>query len=93
MEQSATAAGDVLGPQQLAVGIEGGISYLIHGIQVYLEVKPHHVCIKIDFSNAYNTISRSAALRRLAAIPALKHLVCSLYPCHVRHGRRPARWS
>eukprot|EP00966_Prymnesium_polylepis_P136815 3161268-Prymnesium_polylepis.1 len=44
---------DVLAPQQMAVGVAGGISVLIHGIRVMLEEHPEFVVVRLDLRNAY----------------------------------------
>ena len=53
-------AAAILAPQQLAVGIPGGISILIHCIHLVLHHDQGFVVVKIDLSNAFNTISRAA---------------------------------
>jgi hypothetical protein len=62
---TATAA-EVLAPEQLAVGVSGGISVLIHGIRLILEARRTFVCVRLDMSNGYNACSRSVLLRRLS---------------------------
>ena len=65
----------VLAPQQLAVGVSGGISILIHGIRMMLEQHHNFIVVKIDMKNAFNSVSRAVVLRRMAAHPRLAHLV------------------
>ena len=50
---------EYLWPQQVAVGISGGISLLIWGIKLTLEVHPDFVVVKLDLRNAYNEIARA----------------------------------
>ena len=50
-------------PQQLAVGVGGGLSVLIHGVRLYLEQNADHVAVRIDLKNAYNTGSRRKLCR------------------------------
>ena len=64
-----------LQPQQLGVSVQGGISILIQGIRLMLELHPTFVAVKLDLRNAYNAVSRQVVLRRLAAVPSLAHLV------------------
>ena len=73
---AAAAAAEVLAPEQLAVGVSGGISVLIHGIRLILEAWRTFVCVRLDMSNGYNACSRSVLLRRLsvqgrATVPCL----------------------
>ncbi|KAL1527728.1 hypothetical protein AB1Y20_009113 [Prymnesium parvum] len=68
-------AGGVLSPQQLAVGVKGGTSILVHGVRMLLEHNPSFVVVRMDLSNAYNAISRVVVLRRLAERPEFTHLV------------------
>ena len=72
-------AGDVLSPQQLAVGVHGGTSILVHGIRVMLDQHGSFVLVRIDLRNAYNAISRAAVIRRMAARPEFAHLVPFLH--------------
>jgi len=64
------AMADVLAPQQVAVGVSGGISIMINGIRILLEQRGDFV-LKIDLKNAYNEIDRSALLRRCSEVPEL----------------------
>ena len=73
------AAARVLAPDQLAVGVSGGISVLIHGIRLVLEQHPTFVVVRLDMSNGYNAASRAVLLRRLASHPELEHLVPFLH--------------
>ena len=72
-------AGDVLAPQQLAVGVHSGISVLVHGVRVLLAQHRRFVVVRIDLRNAYNAISRAAIIRRMAARPEFAHLVPYLH--------------
>ena len=78
--QAASAdLGTELWPQQLAVGVPGGISLLVHGIRVALEFDPTLVVVKLDLRNAYNACRRSAVLRRMRSSRALAHAVPFLH--------------
>ena len=74
-EAGKDAAADALVPQQVAVGVSGGISILIHGVRLLLEFRGDFVVIRMDMSNGYNAVSRSVMLRRLAETPRLAHWV------------------
>ena len=73
------AMADVLAPQQVAVGVQGGISILIHGARVLLEHRGDFVIVKIDLQNAYNAASRSVLLRRFSEHPTLAPLLPLLH--------------
>ncbi|XP_065321304.1 uncharacterized protein LOC135928769 [Gordionus sp. m RMFG-2023] len=56
-------ASRLLSPFQLGVGISGGCEAVVHLSRLYLENLPsNESLIKIDFSNAYNTLSRNSFL-------------------------------
>lgn len=73
------SAAEILSPQQVAVGVDGGISLLIHGIKLTLELNREFVVVKLDLKNAYNSISRSVVLRRMQSHPELRQLVPFLH--------------
>ena len=54
-----------LTPQQLAVGVGGGQSVLIHGVRMYIEQHPDHVVVRVDLKNAFNSGSRRHLYERL----------------------------
>ena len=78
-DTATAAAAEVLAPEQLAVGVSGGISVLIHGIRLILEARRTFVCVRLDMSNGYNACSRSVLLRRLSEHAGLEHLVPPLH--------------
>ena len=59
MTQFKGPVADYLWPQQVAVGIAGGLSLLILGIRMALEAHPSWVVVKIDLRNAYNELMRA----------------------------------
>ena len=72
----ASAFADYLCPQQVAVGMPGGISVMNWGLHTLMRWRTDFVLIKIDLRNAYNVICRATCLRRLAAAsPRLRELV------------------
>ena len=72
---SADSFAHVLAPQQLAVGISGGISVLVFGVRCLLELHPGFVVVRLDLRNGFNAVARAAMLRRMAEQPRLAHLV------------------
>ena len=50
-----------LSPQQVAVGVPGGLSILVHGVRELLTHRPDFVVVRLDLANAYNTIDRAVA--------------------------------
>ena len=46
-----------LQPIQVGVGVSGGAEAAIHALRRYVSTMPDdHVLVKLDFSNAYNTV-------------------------------------
>ena len=82
VQPQAAAAAAYLSPQQVAVGVPGGISVVVHGLrELLLEAQPDFVVVRIDLRNAYNACCRSAMFRRLVrsgvlgtAVPLLQRL-------------------
>lgn len=59
-----------LKPRQLGVGVKGGAEALVHGARRYLDNLPaDHVFVKLDFSNAFNSVRRDA-MREAVALHA-----------------------
>ena len=75
----ASAAADILRPQQVAVGVSGGLSILVHGVRMLVEMERGFVVVKLDMRNGYNAVSRSVLLRRLSHHPQLAHWVPFLH--------------
>ena len=73
-EECAVPASEELRPQQVAVGVSGGLSVMIHGVRLLLEQRGDFVVVRLDMRNAYNAASRAVLLRRLAEQPRLAHL-------------------
>ena len=70
-----------LKPRQLGVGVKGGAEALVHGARRYLDNLPvNHVFVKLDFSNAFNSVRRDA-MREAVALhaPSLLGYVDSAY--------------
>ena len=64
-----------LWPQQVAVGVSGGLSLLALGIELTLELCPQWVVVKLDLRNAYNELKRAALVARLNEVEGLRDLV------------------
>lgn len=58
-----------LSPQQVAVGVPGGISVLVHSVKLGLEAHPGHVVVKCDLRNAFNEVERATMLERVLQSP------------------------
>ena len=65
-----------------------------------LESNPNFVCVKMDFCNAFNEVSRAAVLRVIGSVPSLQHMqahaAISLAPAAVLevggiYGESPVR--
>ena len=65
----------LLAPVQLGFGIKHGIEAAVHGGSLYLQnVQRGQTMLKLDFNNAFNTLSRDELLR------AVKEQAPELYP-------------
>ena len=62
-----------LEPQQRAMSMAGA-HLLINMVQMYMEMNPTHVCVKLDVTNAYTTMSWAAILEVLESEPELRHM-------------------
>ena len=62
-----------LEPQQQAMSMAGA-HRLVHMVRMYMEMNPTHVCVKLDVTNAYPTMSRAAVLEVLESEPELRHM-------------------
>jgi hypothetical protein len=71
----------LLAPRQLGVGIKGGAEALAHAARRFLySMKADEVFVKLDFSNAFNSIRRDAVLEATAQFaPALIPYISSSY--------------
>ena len=57
-----------LAPEQLGVGVKGGIALLVHGLRLLLEVHPEFVFVSLDTRNAHNEFDRESCLAAYAAL-------------------------
>ena len=64
-----TSLASHLAPQQVSVGVSGGLSIMYHGIRLLLDVQRDFVVVKIDLKNAFNAVDRKAILEALANVP------------------------
>ena len=49
-------------PAQVAVGVSAGITKMVFALRAHMQAHPDHLLLKLDFSNAFNTMSRAAVL-------------------------------
>ena len=73
---------DYLAPQQLAVGVDGGASILIHGARLSVATRRSRVLVSLDMTDAYQTIDRDIVLTRLLAVPGLTQLATYFHAVH-----------
>ena len=64
---------EYLEPQQLGMSV-GGAAKLVHSVRMTLEKNPTFVCVKLDFRNAFNEISRARVVEALEEVETLQHL-------------------
>jgi len=85
-------------PHQLGVGISGGCEAAIHSARRYLEAMPtDHVLVKLDFTNAFNSLHRhdmlSAVHSRIpesiliATLPTANRRSCFMVHTRYLHKR------
>ena len=74
----------VLQPQQLGVGISGGAEAAVHAVRKLVQnLPPGHDIVKLDFSNAFNSIRRDLILDAIASkIPEIYCLVHAAFSCN-----------
>ena len=54
-------------PKQLGVGVSSGCETAVHSARRFLDSMPHdHVVVKLDFSNAFNSVHRPDMLSAVA---------------------------
>ena len=59
--------GAILAPTQLGVGVKGGAEALTHSARLYLQhMDKDRAFVKLDFTNAFNSIRRDAVLESVA---------------------------
>lgn len=64
---------EYLEPQQLGMSV-GGAAKLVHSVRMTLEKNPSFICVKLDFKNAFNEISRARVVEALEEEESLRHL-------------------
>jgi len=72
---------ETLKPRQLGVGVKGGAEALAHGARLFLASLPSDsILVKLDFSNAFNSIRRDKVLETVASsLPGLLRFAASAY--------------
>ena len=73
--------GPILAPRQMGVGVKGGAEAVAHAARLFLtEMGPTQVLVKLDFSNAFNSVRRDAVLEAVAQhVPELHAFAVSSY--------------
>jgi hypothetical protein len=73
---------DFFSPIQLGVGVSGGCEAAIHACRRYVASLPEgHVVVKLDFSNAFNSLHRDVMLE------AVHDAIPEIYPfCHMSYS-------
>ena len=71
-------------PVQVAVGVKAGVAKLIFALTEHMKAHPDHTLLKLDFTNAFNSVWRSAILSECLGNEAWRHLYrffwCNLSP-------------
>ena len=73
--------GDLLAPRQLGYGTPHGCEVVVHAVRMYLHhLSPDNAILKLDFSNAINTIHRDIMLKAVQDLaPELLCFMHSVY--------------
>jgi len=67
------AAAQLLAPLQMGVGVPNPCERVLHEVTAVLAHKPSHALLQLDFRNAFNLVSRAAAVSFLKrAFPVLR---------------------
>ncbi|XP_065318858.1 uncharacterized protein LOC135926853 [Gordionus sp. m RMFG-2023] len=78
----------ILAPHQLGIGIQGGCEIATHATRIHLQTNPSdEILVKIDFSNAFNSIRRSHFLPQIYhSFPTFSQFFHSCYskPSHLQ---------
>jgi len=74
------AAAELLSPAQLGVGVSSACERLLHEMEAHLAYHPGHAVVQLDYRNAFNLVSRAAAMAVLSrALPVVAPLLATLY--------------
>lgn len=83
---------DILVPRQLGYGVPGGSEAAVHAARRFLSnMDAHHAMVKLDFSNAFNSVRRDCILQSVRSLcPLLYPYVHSAYaaPSNLLWGNR-----
>ena len=74
MQDNADTFREVFWPVQIAVGVKAGIAKLIFAVTEHMRAHPDHTLLKLDFSNAFNSVWRRTILKECWDNPKLRHL-------------------
>ena len=66
---------EIIGPVQNGVGVKGGISITVFGVQLMMAANPDFGVIKGDIKNGYNEASREHCLRIMKETGKLNHIL------------------
>ena len=71
---------ELLAPIQLGYGVRGGSEVAVHAARCFLSnMEDHQAVVKLDFTNAFNSIRRDCMLEAVEKCPSLYSLVHSAY--------------
>lgn len=83
---------DYFSPVQLGVAVSGGCEAAVHATRRFVtHMKPGEAVVKLDFTNAFNSIRRDAMLRAVSnSLPQIYKFCCSSYssPSTLQFGDR-----
>ena len=74
MQDNADVFRKTFWPVQVAVGVKAGVTKLIFAITEHLRAHPQHTLLKLDFTNAFNSVWRTSILNECYDNPEWRHL-------------------
>ena len=78
-EDHAEDFADILWPHNVAVGIKAGIPKMLYALRAHMTAFPLHILLKLDFKNAFNTMSRAAIITACLNEPRWRKFVKFLW--------------
>ena len=74
-DDHSTDFADILWPSNVAVGVKAGIPKMLFALRAHMEANPSHILLKLDFTNAFNTMSRAAIIQACLNEPRWRKFV------------------
>ena len=79
MQDNADIFRETFWPVNVACGVKAGVAKLAFGVTEHMDAHPNHVLLKLDFTNAFNTVWRKAILKACYENEKWRHLYRCLW--------------